>query len=90
MRHVRVSYTLPQVHSCQFLAFYRHGLSRGLATDPGVSRNLRPYFKFTLPQLTVNADEARVWEGLRGGTAVMSEVWAQGAVGGGCDLRRRR
>lgn len=33
-----------------------------------IYRNLRPYFKFTVPSDPVNADEAAVWAGLASGT----------------------
>ena len=57
---------------------YVHELRR--AARRGVAwrarRNLRPYFKFTLPTLDLNPDEARAWEGLRTGSMTIAEVRA--------------
>lgn len=39
-----------------------------------IYRNLRPYYKFTLPQVDVDPLEQEVWAALRGGKMTVADV----------------
>ena len=62
-----------------FFSDDREPRTPGLAVASGptvfIYRNLRPYFKYTLPRLPIDSKEEGVWEAMRTNELDITEVW---------------